>query len=405
MLDAQILATVIQDRASYDRIKDYIKPKDFSPAVAFWWEVVVEYYGRDADASTAEAGVIRAIGERRITNAKHAAPILATFDALPVDVSTNNIVNYVLDLRRYNCAAEFASHAMSGDRNKADKLFEELGRVWEQTELNPKSELEYAKDWKELDTVVGSHNRIPIGPKSLDARIGGGVLPGHHVLVFGRTEVGKSCFAINAAANFIRHGKRVLYVGNEDEINILKARLRLNLLNRTQQWIDSHPIKASRLLGESSGDRLTMVKVTPGSISEVEDLVVKHTPSVLIVDQIRNLSGPEDGMTQRMEGNAIRFRSLLGRNHLVGISITQAGDRSMSHNADSPIYLTTGDVDSSRVGLPGTVDLMLGIGGNRDMIAKGMRMLSLCKNKLMSGAASREPLIVKFDLARSTVHD
>lgn len=404
MLDAHILAAVIADRSAYEQIHEFINTKDFSPATAFWWDLVCEYYGRDKNCATVDIPTLRGIGEKRITNPKHVQSMVGALDGLPNGVSAANIAGMVLDLRRYNLAAEFASHAMSGDRKKADKLLVALNDVWDKTELK-KSEVEYAKDWNELDSVVGSHNRVPIGPKSLDTRTGGGALPGHHVLVFGRTEVGKSCFAINAAGNFIRAGKRVLYVGNEDEINVLKTRLRLNLLNRSQQWIDSHPIKASRLLAEATGNRLTMVKATPGSISEVEDLVAKHTPSVLVVDQIRNLSGPEDGMTQRMEGNAIRFRSLLGRHHLIGLSVTQAGDRSMSHNADSPIYLSTGDVDSSRVGLPGTVDLMIGIGGNRDMLAKGLRALSLCKNKLMSGAASREPLIVKFDLARSIVSD
>src|SRR5262249_4693846 len=155
---------------------------------------------------------------------------------------------------------------------------------------------------------------------------------------------------------------RVLYVGNEDAIDTLKARMRLSLLNWTQEQLEKLPKKALRLLTEISGDRLTMVNVTPGSISELEDLTEKHEPTVLVVDQIRNLSGAEDGMTQKMEHNAIKFRSLLNRKKLIGISVTQAGDRSQRHGEDGPLYLGPGDVDSSRVGLPGTVDLMLGVG-------------------------------------------
>jgi hypothetical protein len=148
-----------------------------------------------------------------------------------------------------------------------------------------------------------------------------------------------------------------------------------------------------------------MVKMTPGSISALEDLTEKHAPSVLVVDQIRNLSGPEDGMTQKMEQNAIRFRSLLNRRKLIGISVTQAGDRSQKHGEDGPLYLSAGDVDSSRVGLPGTADLQIGIGCNAEMLSRGLRMLNFAKNKLSSDPGSREPLIVRFDTSRSMVLD
>jgi hypothetical protein len=179
----------------------------------------------------------------------------------------------------------------------------------------------------------------------------------------------------------------------------------LSLLQWTQEQLDKLPKKGLRLLQELAADRLTMVKMTPGSISELEDLTEKHEPSVLVVDQIRNLSGPEDGMTQRMEKNAIGFRSLLNRKKLIGISVTQAGNRSQGHNQDGPLYLDAGDVDSSRVGLPGTADLQIGIGCNKEMMMRGLRLLNFAKNKLSSDPGSREPLYVRFDLARSMVLD
>jgi len=119
---------------------------------------------------------------------------------------------------------------------------------------------------------------------------------------------------------------------------------------------------------------------------------------VLVLDQIRNLAGSEDAMTQRMEHNAIRFRSLLSREHLIGISVTQS-------RANVGLYLSADDVDSSKVGLPGTVDLMLGVSATPDMLSRGLRMISFAKNKLASGPQSREPLTVKFNLEQSRVSD
>jgi hypothetical protein len=404
MLDKEILAASISSKTDYERIRDYIKDNDATPQVAFWLKLVREYYQRDGAAASINVATLRALGERAISNPKHAPAILEALDNLP-SVSGANIVELVLNLRRYNLSAEFASASMSGDRKKASELLAELEAIWNTTELAVKSEVEYAKDWAELDSVVGRNRRIPIGPSSLDDRIGGGVLPGHHVLIFGRTEIGKSCLTISTAANMLRAGQSVLYVGNEDNIDILKARMRLSLLNQSQAWVDSHPKKAARLLDEMVGNRLTMVHVHPGSMSEVEDLTAKHSPSVLTLDQIRGLSGAEEGMTQKLEANAIRLRSLLGRHNMIGLSVTQAGDRSQGHNQSGPIYLSAGDVDSSRVGLPGTVDLQIGVGASPEMLSRGLRMLSFAKNKLASGPQSREPLCVRFDLERSIVSD
>jgi hypothetical protein len=108
-------------------------------------------------------------------------------------------------------------------------------------------------------------------------------------------------------------------------------------------------------------------------------------------------------MTQRMEGNAIRFRSLINEYSLVGISVAQAGNRDERHNADGPLWLGAGDVDSSRVGLPAQVDLMLGIGRNSDLDARSQRAVSICKNKLYSGPEAREGFIVSVDFARSII--
>ena len=403
MLDTHILAAVIGSRQAYEQIYEIVSEKDFTPPVGFWYDLVRDYYKRDPAARSVERGTLRELGQQAITNPKQTEGLLSVLDGLDSSISSPNVVSAVLDMRRRNLILELAAASNDLGSKQATKAFDALIDIWDKQEVTKESEIEYAKDWAELDSVVGKDRRISLGISSLDQRIGGGVLPGHHILVFGRTEIGKSCFTIALTANLLRNGLRVLYAGNEDEINILKARVRLSLLQKPQEWVDRLPKRSARLLEQLAGDRLTMVKVVPGSISELEDLTAKHTPNVLVVDQIRNLVGPEDGMTQRMEHNAIRFRSLLNREKLIGLSVTQAGDRSQGHNQDGPLYLSAGDVDSSRVGLPGTADLQVGIGSNKEMMARGLRMLNFAKNKLSSDPGSREPLIVRFDLARSMV--
>lgn len=404
MIDSTILAACIASRSAWERVKDIVDGKDFSPPVKLLYEALSTYYGADRAASRADAGLLRERVAQRIDNPKQAEAVLSVFDGLDLSVSVPNVVGLCLDVRRRNLILELAATGSNPDDKKAGKLFEELASIWGRTEVD-QSEVRYAADWEHLWENVGQANRIPLGIPSLDSRIGGGALPGNHILIFGRTEIGKSCLTLTLAARTVTAGNKVLYVGNEDEIDILKSRVAASILNWTPQQLEAMPKKRTRLLQESTKDRLTMVHLNPGSISELEDLTEKHTPNILILDQIRNLGGSEDGLTRRMEANAIRLRSLLSKKRLIGISVTQAGDRSQGHDEDGPLYLTPGDVDSSRVGLPGQTDLQLGIGSNRDLMSRGLRMISFAKNKLFSGPRAREPLLLRFDTQRSMVVD
>lgn len=404
MIEQHILSAAIADRGAYDKIERHLDYKEFSPHVGFWWQRLGEYYARDRKAASADRAVLLSLGESRITNPKHREAILA---ALPADgggASAPNVVAAALSLLRSNRSAEFASAAMAGDTKKATLLLEILNDLWTKEDFEDESTVIYASAIDDIFLKVGAGKRIPILPEALNVRVGGGVLAGHHILVFGRTEIGKSTFVINLVAGFLRQKQRVLYVGNEDPIDSIKARMLCRVTGKSMAEVEQDKEAAIALYKRRGAEELLrLVHMQPGSIEEIAAECEEFRPQVLVLDQIRNIGSNEDGITRRIEDNAIRFRALLGRFGMVGVSVTQASDKSDKNNADLPTWLTAGDVDSSRVGLPGTADLMLGIGGNNDLISRGQRTLSICKNKLHSGPQSREGLIVSFDLARSVV--
>jgi hypothetical protein len=404
MLDNQILAAAISSREAYDKIEKHLSFKEFSPHIGFWWKALSAYYQRDRKASTCDRAVLLELGSAQITNPKHRDAILGALPENSDGVSVPNVVSAALGLLRTNRAAEFASAAIGGDSKKAAKLLEEVNDLYGKEDFEDASEVIVASPIEQLFERVGSEKRIPVLPQSLNIRLGGGVLPGHHILVFGRTEIGKSAFVINLVAGFIKQKQRVLYVGNEDEINNVKARFVCRITGKTMQEVEADKDGAIATYTDRGAEQLLrLVHMQPGTIEEIDKECEAFRPSVLVLDQIRNLGSVEEGMTRRIEANAIAFRSLLSKYSLVGVSVTQASDKSERNSADLPVWLSAGDVDSSRVGLPGTADLMVGIGGNQEMISRGQRALSICKNKLFSGPQSREGLIVSVDLARSLI--
>ena len=108
-----------------------------------------------------------------------------------------------------------------------------------------------------------------------------------------------------------------------------------------------------------------------------------------MVDQIRNLEVGEKNYVRSLEKTAQGMRNFAKQYNLVSISITQAGD-----SADGKAVLSRGDIDNSNVGIPGTTDLMLGIGATFAQEFEGVRTLSFPKNKI---GGAKSPLQVFFN--------
>lgn len=402
--DQQILSACLVSREAWEKVKSHIVSSDLTPMVGFWWKILNEAYTRDSQALHLDIDTLRDLGRPSISSPKQADSILGVLSSLPDSASPINTVQIVLELKRKNLTAEFAAASMSGEKKKADKLLHSLNEIWSLDTL----ENSQSAEWNDAKTAIGifdrigSDKRIPFGCPAINGKLGGGLLPGHHIVVFGRTEVGKSSFVIDSAARLLKQGQRVLYIGNEDQIDILKLRLLGRYLKKTQQELERSPADAAREFAEVE-DRLLMTQLYNGSVDSIRKRVVEYKPTVVVVDQFRNLTSDQDGLTRGMESNAIKFRALLLEHSLIGISVTQANDRSERHGQEAPIYLQTGDVDSSRVGLPSQADLLLGIGANSEMKMRGQRFISFCKNKLSSAPGAHEGVVVNFDLSLSRV--
>ncbi len=407
MLDAKLIAACVASRDAYDRVMPHVTDKDMSPYAAFWWKQIHEWYNKDHNALRVDQNLLVELASVRVSNRKALEPLLEFITNLPEPDSVENTVLTVLELRRHNVGLELAQ-ALAGQDSKAiARLMPTYQDLLDSTELETRSEWEDAVDWSELDSVVGKQSRIPLAPGRLNDRTRGGALPGHHILVFGRPEVGKSTFVINMAAGFLWSGQRVLYVGNEDNINVLKGRMRNRLSGMTDDEIeasDATRAKADKIAGDKAQDRLLMTYLKKGSLKHLEQRIEEFEPTVLILDQLRGLRVPgADGMTQKLETLGIEVRQIIGSYGVVGVSVTQANDRSERYGQEPPLFLGMADVDSSRTGLPGTCDLMIGIGMDKETAAKGQRGISFPKNKLSSAPDAHSGIIVQYDTARSKV--
>jgi replicative DNA helicase len=401
MNDAKLIASAIASREAYETVAPHLAETEFSPPAQFWWKLIGEYYARDRNTNRVDLDALHTLGSTRVANNPKTRELVNGFIRdLPNGVSPANVAQVALEQKRHSIGMELAAAIAAGDQKKQAKLLPVYHELAQATSLTSRRQVKYerATSVDDLFSKVGAGNRIPLAPSRLNSRINGGALPGHHILVFGRPEVGKSAFAINFAAGMaVAQNQRTLVVENEDQIDITKARGVSRVTGLTAEEIEADVAKAIALYKDRGGEeRLQFVQMYHGGPDDLIPVIEEFEPAAIVLNQIRNLAGAADGMVQRLEENGQRFRELLIKYRLVGLSVTQAGG-----SAHNKAWLDEMDLDSSKTGLTGTTDLQLGLGADAAMLSKGQRALSIIKNKLSSAPNSKEGLLLEIDPSRS----
>jgi hypothetical protein len=407
-----LLAAAIKSRASYEAFAPHFTDEDFTPISKFWFALIREWYAADRQAQRIDKALLAEQGKKRITNNKHEEALLGFIRDLPEPPSADNVVRVALELKRHNVEMELGAALGQGDRKKSARLLPVLAQLQQATDLSyagRKTEWQDAVSVEKLFDKVGKENRIPIAPVALNAKVDGGALPGHHIIIFGRPEAGKSTVSINMAYGFTKQKKRGLYVGNEDQIDVLKSRYVSRVTRIPWQECEANHERCMKLFRQRGGeDYLVMSQLKHGTIAAIGRKIEADGPfDFVVVDQIRNMTaggGEGDGkLTSRLEAVGREMRDLLLDYGVIGISVTQANDRTERSNQEPPLWLGMGDIDSSRTGLPGTGDLLVGVGVNRELAARNQRALSIPKNKLSSAPDAHEGVIVEIEPAISRV--
>jgi archaellum biogenesis ATPase FlaH len=392
-----ITAAVMRSRSAWEAAggaEPALELTDFFRAV---WEAVSAYYARDAAATSANLEILNANLARRYTNPKHTKAVLELVAGLAAEpVSVDNVRDYLqAELVDRTGTALAAGLAARRPREETDSLLEAYRAALGGGDTTGEQEPDCT--WAEaIRSRIDRRDRIQVTPRSLNERLGGGLLPGNNVTIFGRPESGKSALAITLACGFARRGHRVLYIGNEDPIQSLMVRAISNFTGRILSQIESDPDGALQDAVNRGSANLFFKQLAPGTLRELDAEVRRCRPGILIVDQLRNLSSKSaENFTQNLDAIARGVRSIGIRHTIATISVTQAGD-----SATGKSVLEMGDIDSSNTGIPGAADVLIGVGTTPSLEAAGMRKLSLPKNKL---TGIHEAFEVRFNSQLSKV--
>lgn len=379
MFEAKTLAAFIAARKDYDLAQQHVNREDLSPFGTVLLETIDEYYARDSMADSADLEVLKLSLDRRFKDIpKHQSKMRDYLvEVQAADISNINVISEVIQQQRGKVMTLLADALLAQDDGRIEEHLLEYEHLTDATVLELGVEEEYTgMTLDELEEQFNEEGAWELAPSELSSRIRGGLRPGHAVIVAARPERGKTLFGTNFNAGFLQRGARTLYIGNEDPVPDLVIRLLANLSGMTEEEMFADKDRAMRLAIDKGYENCTFAGLSPGTLYEVEALIRRHSPDIVLVDQMRNIRANTENNTQRLEVVAQELRNMARRHHCVMISMTQVGD-----SGRDKLELNDGDIDGSNTGIPGACDVIVMIGSNDEFELRDLRRVTLAKNK------------------------
>ena len=380
-MEHKILASILKSRKAWEALKDTLDRENLSPEGSVIERLVGEYYSLDPEAQGCDPDLLCARVEREVQSNKHQELIVQAVKGLAsMDVSAVNVVAEQAALQKQVLGNKLAAKLASGakDDQAIRQLMEEYIRAGDDVPREARDDILVGTSAADLTAkAFTKEGLIQLYPKVLNDQIDGGIRGGHHILVFAPTEMGKTLVAINMCYGFLKQGKKVLYVGNEDGPSDILMRMMTRLTGMTKYEIIEKPKEADEILSRRNWDKFIFANLAPGTFPRIRSEIESIKPDVLVLDQLRNLDVNSENRTHGLEKAATEARNIAKKYNIPVISVTQAAD-----SASGKKILNRGDVDGSNVGIPGQMDLMIGFGADQDMEENDMRMFSFAKNKL-----------------------
>lgn len=224
----------------------------------------------------------------------------------------------------------------------------------------------------DLSALVQDKRGFQLKLPSLQKYVGP-VSGGDTLLVFARVETGKTGFVIDNSVHFLRQGAKVLHINNEDPAPRVLERYYINFFDQPSSVIFKDITTYSEKFSAQLSKHLTIVDDTGMSVGEIDRMMKRLQPDILVVDQADNLASEHDVKIFVKLYHSLR--AMCKRHSAVGMFCTQSAGK-------APPILTMDDVYGSLVSKQSNVDVIIGIGVDGPMSPLNKRNISIPKNKL-----------------------
>ncbi len=323
-IEMEIIGALLTDNASFLQIFDQLKADDlYSPDLARCYKTFSELYEKGISGKTIDLGILA-----EYANVKPALLVECMdvgFTAANIEYRARRVKSLSQKRELYrrlkgleqqitelepaviaNSLSEIASDiALSGDRKRTYSTTELIGLV-------DKTQTERAK---EPNHIRG----IKTGLHFLD-KILRGLQPKSLTLIAAATGFGKTTLALNMLSNIARAGHKILFISNENDVQMNLDRLSGIAANRPLKEVSSG-FNASNVTEEFrkayQQSSMFLTDNAPRDINEICGLMrkysIQHGVEVVILDYIGEISesGSGRGQMESEEQRLARWTALL----------------------------------------------------------------------------------------------
>ena len=218
--------------------------------------------------------------------------------------------------------------------------------------------------------------------------------------VFKRPETGGTTFLASEITYFAKQlgdDECIVWMNNEEAGRKVSERILEATVNATKAQILSDVEKAKKLFHERGGSRIRLYDNAYITIPLIREILSTYPVKILVIDQGDKVSfeGSKNfEMHMRLKELYRQFRELAKEFDVAIVTVGQA-----SAEAEGKKWLTMDYMDNSKVGKPGEMDLIIGIGKTNAEGEENIRYIHVAKNKL-NGKHIKASVLIDTEKAR-----
>jgi replicative DNA helicase len=310
LFEKLVVYNALVDVSYLESIIEYAKPSYFSNKnIRAVFESLFQYYSAFGKAPNITELKVHMVEPERRDALREVALSFSTIDkTYDKEVLLKNTERFLKEKAVLNTVVKTSVDVNSGDIN-ASKILEDFEKACG-ISLVENIGFDYLEGIDEhCKELQKTSKTISTGWKWLDDRIGGGFLSdGRALYVFyGVTNVGKSIFLGNVAANILNQNKTVVLISLEMSEQVYAKRMSANLSKIAYNDLSSQVDPLKKELNQykvAHRDSKLIIKefppqtVTPLHIKSYIDKLVKKgiKPDAIVIDYINLIAPPEKGM-------------------------------------------------------------------------------------------------------------
>lgn len=334
--------------------------------------------------------------------------VLKELDSLVVSSDTTIVLIKSLLRNKHLGELSLAAHDAKEGKASLEKVMNLFSMLSETTEKQEEeTEEEFVTD--DLETLLNSSIQTPGLRWRLNTlnHMLGSLRKGDFGFVFARPETGKTTFLSSEitfmASQLKEEDGPILWINNEEQSSKVKLRCIQAATGCTLAQLYSDVPTHNKHFQKITKNKIKLIKdAATVHKTYVEELCRRHTPSLIIFDQIDKIVGFEDDREDLKLGAIYQWARELAKLYAPVIAVCQADG-----TGEGVRWLTMSNVANAKTSKQAEADWILGIGKIHDPGYENVRYLHLSKNKLMGDVDTvpdlrhgRREVLIRPDIAR-----